>query len=163
MTLRALSVRRVDRDRRSSSFFVSLREDEAPRRQFDILVGMAEGTMIKVLTEGETTPRPLTHDLFVTALEKVGADVVRTVLTKVVDGTYFAEVVIDGPEGEITLSCRPSDGIALALRAHAPVFALEDLLNEVGTAAADLAPESTEIIDEFRDFIENIRPEDFDL
>ena len=163
MTLRAISVRRVDRDRGSNSFFVSLREDEQPRRQFDILVGLAEGTMIKVLTEGETTPRPLTHDLFVSALEKLGSGVVRTVLTQVDNGTYFAEVVLNSGEGEITLSCRPSDGIALALRAHAPLFALEELLGTVGVEAADLAPESTEIIDEFRDFIENIRPEDFDL
>lgn len=163
MTLRAISVRKVDRDRRSSSFFVSLREDENPRRQFDILVGLAEGTMIRVLTEGESTPRPLTHDLFVTTLERLGAGIVRTVLTRVDNGTYFAEVVVSGPEGEVVLSCRPSDGIALALRAHAPLFALEELLEAVGVEPADLAPETTEIIDEFRDFIENIRPEDFDL
>jgi hypothetical protein len=79
------------------------------------------------------------------------------------DHTYFAELHLSSPERGVTvLSSRPSDAIALAVRCAAPLFASEELLDEVGQEPApEPEEEAEEIIDEFRDFIEHVNPEDF--
>ena len=162
--MRSLSVRSVERDRSTNSFVVTFREDDQPRRQFEIFVGLTEGMVMKMMLEGESSPRPLTHDLFLLALERLSVQVRRVVLTHVSNGTYFAEITLAPEEGEeVTISCRPSDGTALALKSHAPLYASESLLDEVGRGPEDQEGESEEILDEFKEFIENISPEDFDI
>lgn len=161
--MKSLSVRGVRVDRMAAAPVVTLREEESPRRQFEIYIGAPEAAAIKTALDGETTPRPLTHDLFVLALERVGVEIVRVVLTTVVDGTYHAELVLLSPAGEeISVSCRPSDGIALALRAHCPLYALDELLDAVAEMVEESGIDESEIIDEFKSFIENISPEDFE-
>ena len=173
--MKSMSVRRVERDRSTNSWIVTLRETEPPRRQFDIFVGAQEGLVLRMLLEEETTPRPLSHDLFVMTLERLGVQVKHVVLTHVKDRTFFAELVLAkmapesasepgaAPGEDTVVSCRPSDGLAIALRANAPVYAREDLLVEVGKEPEETGEDSAEILDEFRDFIENISPEDFDI
>ena len=157
-------MRRVERDRSSNSFVVSLREDDQPRRQFDIFIGLSEGVAIRMMLDGETAPRPLTHDLFVLALEKLGVSLKHVVITHVSDGTYFAEIVLSTDSGDDTVvSCRPSDALALALRSNAPIYAQESLLDEVGQVPSEGEDSSAEILDEFKEFIENINPDDFDI
>ncbi len=142
---------------------VTLREVESPRRQFEIYIGAPEAAAIKSALDGETTPRPMTHDLFVLALERIGVEVSRVVLTRVTEGTYHADLVLSQAGGDETIiSCRPSDGIALALRAHCPVYALDELLDEVGEPEEQDQAGDDEILDEFKSFIENISPEDFE-
>jgi hypothetical protein len=141
-----------------------LREEESPRRQFEIFIGAPEAASIQIALDDEKTPRPLTHDLFVLALERINVSVERVVLTHVSSGTYYADVVLlpDGGQ-ETTVSARPSDALAIALRASCPIYALEALLDEVGEVVEEEPdqPAEAEIIDEFRDFIENISPDDF--
>jgi bifunctional DNase/RNase len=162
--MKSLSVRAVRLDRMSNTPIVTLREEESPRRQFEIFIGAPEAASIQIALDDEKTPRPLTHDLFVLALERINVSVERVVLTHVSSGTYYADVVLlpDGGQ-ETTVSARPSDALAIALRASCPIYALEALLEEVGEAVEDEAdqPAEAEIIDEFRDFIENISPDDF--
>ncbi len=162
--MKSLSVRAVRLDRMSNTPVVTLREEESPRRQFEIFIGAPEAASIQIALDDEKTPRPLTHDLFVLALERINVSVERVVLTHVSSGTYFADVVLlpDGGQ-ETTVSARPSDALAIALRASCPIYALETLLDEVGETVEDEAeqPAEAEIIDEFRDFIENISPDDF--
>lgn len=162
--MKSLSVRAVRLDRMSNTPIVTLREEESPRRQFEIFIGAPEAASIQIALDDEKTPRPLTHDLFVLALERINVSVERVVLTHVSSGTYFADVVLlpDGGQ-ETTVSARPSDALAIALRASCPIYALETLLDEVGESVEDEAgqPAEAEIIDEFRDFIENISPDDF--
>lgn len=142
---------------------VTLREVESPRRQLEIFIGAPEASAIKSSLEGETTPRPMTHDLFVLALERLGVEIVRVVVTHVVSGTYFADLVLTTSAGEeTTVSCRPSDGIALALRAHCPLYALDELLDTEGQETPEEESDTDEILDEFKSFIENISPEDFE-
>ena len=162
--MKSVSVRRVERDRATNSFQIMFREDEQPRRQFTIFIGLTEGTVIKMMLEGESSPRPLTHDLFVIALERLSVQIKRVVITHVSNGTYFAEIVLQPESGdEVVLSCRPSDATALALKANAPLYATEALLEEAGSTAEESGEESEEILDEFKEFIENISPEDFDI
>jgi bifunctional DNase/RNase len=160
--MKNISVRSVRLDRLSGTPVVTLREDESPRRQFEIFIGGPEAASIKSALEGETTPRPLTHDLYVHTMERLGLEIVRVVLTHVTDGTYFADVIVRTNDGEVVISSRPSDALAIALRASCPIYASADLLEMVGEVPDD-DPVNTEaeIIDEFRDFIENISPEDF--
>ena len=162
--MRSLSVRGIRIDRMAGMPVVTLREVEAPRRQLEIFIGAPEASAIKSALDGETTPRPMTHDLFVLALERLGVEIVRVVVTHVVSGTYFADLVLvtTATDEETTVSCRPSDGIALALRAHCPLYALDDLLDSEGQEIADEESDADEILDEFKSFIENISPEDFE-
>ena len=161
--MKSLSVRGVRIDRMAGTPVVMLREDEAPRRQFEIYIGAPEAAAIKTALDGETTPRPLTHELLVNVLEQLSFALTQVVLTHVSAGTYFAELVLVADEGgETRVSARPSDAIALALRASCPIFASENLLEMVGEVVEeDETAPNDEIIDEFRDFIENISPEDF--
>ena len=161
--MKSLSVRGVRIDRMAGTPVVMLREDEAPRRQFEIYIGAPEAAAIKTALDGESTPRPLTHELLVNVLEQLSFALTQVVLTHVSAGTYFAELVLVADEGDETrVSARPSDAIALALRASCPIFASENLLETVGEVVEeDETAPNDEIIDEFRDFIENISPEDF--
>ena len=161
--MKALSVRGVRLDRLTNTPVVTLREDEAPRRQFEIFIGAPEAASIKIALDDEITPRPLTHDLFVLALERLNVSVTRVVLTHVSSGTYYADLVLMPDGEEVIVSSRPSDAIAIALRASCPIYASDELIDMVGEAIEEEeeAQEQSGIIDEFKNFIENINPEDF--
>ena len=161
--MKALSVRGVRLDRLTNTPVVTLREDDAPRRQFEIFIGAPEAASIKIALDDEITPRPLTHDLFVLALERLNVSVTRVVLTHVSSGTYYADLVLMPDGEEVVVSSRPSDAIAIALRASCPIYASEELIDMVGEVIEEEeeAQEQSGIIDEFKNFIENINPEDF--
>jgi bifunctional DNase/RNase len=104
--------------------------------------------------------------LFVDVLGALGATLERVVVTEIREHTYFAVLHLSTPAGSQLVSSRPSDAMALAARTGSPIFATDVLLDEVGqdpaTASAVLVEgEEESILDEFRDFIENISPEDF--
>jgi bifunctional DNase/RNase len=161
--VKALSVRGVRLDRLTNTPVVTLREDDAPRRQFEIFIGAPEAASIKIALDDEITPRPLTHDLFVLALERLNVSVTRVVLTHVSSGTYYADLVLMPDGEEVVVSSRPSDAIAIALRASCPIYASDELIDMVGEVVEEEeeAQEQSGIIDEFKNFIENINPEDF--
>lgn len=142
---------------------VLLRESDGRHRLLPIYIGSPEASAIHYALEGVVPPRPLTHDLFLIALGELGATVTQVVVTEMRDRTYFAELHLATADGERILSARPSGAIALAVRCGAPLFASDQLIDEVGQEPA-LEPEddAAEIIDEFKDFIENVSPEDFE-
>jgi len=141
---------------------VLLQETVGDQRLLPILIGGAEASAIHYALEGVQPPRPLTHDLFVTVLQTLGAQLDHVLVTEVRDHTYYAELHLTTPEGPKVVSSRPSDAIALAVRCGAPLFAADDLLDEVGQLPApEPEDEAEEIIDEFKDFIEHVNPEDF--
>lgn len=141
---------------------VLLREIEGRHRLLPIYIGSPEASAIHYALEGVVPPRPLTHDLLLTTIVELGASVSKVVVTEIRDRTYYAEVHLDTANGEQVLSARPSDAIALAVRCEAPIFADDDLIDEVGQdPPAESEDDAAEIIDEFKDFIENVSPEDF--
>ncbi len=144
---------------------VLLREITGQGRILPIFIGGAEATAIAFVLEGVTTPRPLTHDLFRDVLEALGAQLARLVLTGLRDGTFFAELELSTPSGTRTVSCRPSDGIALALRTSSPIVATEELLDEAGQTPiiedVETGESADEVVEQFKDFIEHVDPEDF--
>jgi bifunctional DNase/RNase len=141
---------------------VLLQEQDGEHRLLPIYIGSPEASAIHYALEGIDPPRPLTHDLFVSVLESLSASLDSVVITEVRDHTYFAEMHLTTPSGERVISSRPSDAIALAVRCDAPLFASDTLLDEVGQLPEPEPEEQAEeIIDEFKDFIENVSPDDF--
>ncbi len=141
---------------------VLLREQEGRHRLLPIYIGSPEASAIHYALEGVEPPRPLTHDLFLNTLDELDAEITKVVVTEMRDRTYYAELHVSSPGGDKIISSRPSDAIALAVRCAAPLFANDDLIDEVGQEPpAQPEDDADEIIDEFKDFIENVSPEDF--
>jgi bifunctional DNase/RNase len=142
---------------------VLLREQSGAHRLLPILIGSPEATAIHTAVEGLRAPRPLTHDLLVTVVEQLKASLTQIVITEVRDHVYYAELHLATPDGQAVVSCRPSDAIAMAVRVGCPILATERLLAEAGQTPEDDAGDDPEaIIDEFRDFLDDLSPEDFD-
>lgn len=141
---------------------VLLQEQSGEQRLLPIYIGSPEASAIHYALEGIEPPRPLTHDLFISVIEKLSATLTSVLVTEVRDHTYYAELNLTTAAGEQVLSARPSDAIALAVRCEAPIFASDDLLDEVGQVPeAEPEEQAEEIIDEFKDFIDNVSPDDF--
>ena len=141
---------------------VVLLREQGGGRVLPIYIGQEEAKAIALALEGVATPRPMTHDLMRDLLAALGASVQRIVLTELRDSTFYAEVEL-ALNGTIhRVSSRPSDAIALAVRVDAAIFATEGVLDEAGAPALDGQPEEQEqIVDEFRQFIDQVNPEDF--
>jgi bifunctional DNase/RNase len=143
-----------------------LREMTGRKRVLPIMIGTPEASAIHFALEGIVSPRPMTHDLFVDVLTTLGATLQRVLITEIREHTYYAELYLQTGNGPRVVSSRPSDAMALAVRTGADVFATEELLDAVGQDAAVVAvldEEAAEesILDEFRDFIDSINPDDF--
>lgn len=144
---------------------VLLREATGRRRLLPILIGSPEAQAIHSALEGQLPPRPFTHDLFRNTLSTLGVTLDRVVITEIRDHTYYATLHLSGAAGEHTVSARPSDAIALAVRLGSEIFAEDTLLDEVGQDEPALDEDDDneeEILDEFHDFIESVKPEDFE-
>jgi bifunctional DNase/RNase len=107
--------------------FVLLTDDE---RKLPIQIGGAETTAITLPIEGHKTDRPMTHDLFVAVLERLGAVVVRVVIDDLWGTTYYAKLYLLIDDEEIEVDCRPSDAIALAVRVGAQILVADGILQQ---------------------------------
>jgi len=144
----------------SNQPIVLLRENDG-QRYLPIFIGQPEATAIVYALQGTETPRPMTHDLFKTVLDDLGTKVLQVVITELHDGTFYAEIEL-GQNGDTRrISSRPSDALALAARypEPVPIFADEAVLEEAGVLF-DQDEEEAEI-EEFREFLNQVRPEDF--
>lgn len=142
---------------------VLLRETDGHQRQLPIFIGQAEANAIALALEGIETPRPMTHDLFASVLVSLGVTIERIVVTHLDSGTFYADLHLNGPEGPHVISSRPSDAIALAVRTGAPIFAADELLDELDVTVMEPSeqPDKDAVVEEFKAFIETVDPEDF--
>ncbi len=122
-------------DRKSNTPVVILKDQDGDR-VLPIWIGPGEASAIAMHMGGVSFQRPLTHDLLVSVLGGLGGTLQRVLITRVKDSTYFAELIIDRGGEIISVDARPSDSIAIALRAEARIFAQEDLLDAVSEAMA---------------------------
>jgi bifunctional DNase/RNase len=145
---------------------VLLRERDG-ERYLPIWIGAVEATAIAYAQQGVEPARPLTHDLLADVIAGLGRQLQEVQITDLDDGVFFAELVFDGG---VTVSARPSDAIALALRVDAPVVASPDVLDEAGIPMPEESdedegesPEGADLgeVEKFREFLEGISPEDF--
>jgi bifunctional DNase/RNase len=128
-------------------------------RFLPIWIGAAEATAIAFALEGVEPQRPMTHDLFKTTTEALGASVSRVLVTEFRDGIYYADLVLLRDGEEIVVSSRPSDAIALAARTGAPIAVRPAVLDEAGVEIRDEDEEDE--VARFRSFLDEIEPEDF--
>ncbi len=142
-----------------------LREREGARRVLPIFIGGPEATAIAFALEEVVTPRPMTHDLMRDLLDDLGASVESVVVTELRDRTFFAEIELHAADGVHRVSSRPSDAIALAVRIGTPIYASEEVLDEAAFPADDEGEEpveeEAEVVEQFKEFIDNVSPEDF--
>jgi bifunctional DNase/RNase len=130
-------------------------------RFLPIWVGAVEATAIAFAQQGVEPPRPLTHDLMNNLLDTLDATLTAVHLTELKDGIFYATLHLrDAQSGVLTLSARPSDAIALAVRSHSNILATEDLLQTVGIEIPQGDGENLEV-EKFREFLDQINPEDF--
>lgn len=102
--------------------FLVLLVDKEETKVLPVSIGKLEAQSILIPIEGIDTPRPMTHDLLKVAIEELGAEIKKIIITKIENGTYFAEIHMYQGERDIVLDSRPSDAIAMALRFDAPIF-----------------------------------------
>lgn len=141
---------------------VLLRERGGDRRLLPIFIGAPEATAIAFALEEVSTPRPMTHDLMKDILDDLGARLEQVQVTALKDATFYAELhlSIDGLTHQV--SSRPSDAIALAARTGSPIFAAEAVLEEAGYTLTEEDEEQQEVVvEQFKEFIDNVNPEDF--
>ncbi len=129
-------------------------------RFLPIWIGAVEATSIAFALQGVETARPMTHDLMKNLLDSLEVSATQILVTELRDGTFYAEIKLEGPTGTTTVSSRPSDAIALAVRAGIPVFADEAVLEEAGILI-DESDESDNEVEKFKEFLDNVTPEDF--
>jgi bifunctional DNase/RNase len=135
-------------------------------RTLPILIGHEEATAIARAIQGIEPPRPLTHDLLRDLLQGLEVEVEAIVITELVESIFYAEIRMRREGRRYTVSSRPSDAIALAVRIGTPIHAEEALLDAEAYVLQDdqdddEPEEQEEVLEQFHRFIEDLRPEDF--
>ncbi|MEX1357413.1 MAG: bifunctional nuclease family protein [Gaiellaceae bacterium] len=130
-------------------------------RFLPIWIGHNEAAAILMKLQGASTPRPLTHDLVTEILGQLDAQVVRIIVTELRENTFFAEITVQQDGTEIQIDSRPSDAIALALRADAPIYAADDVIEESAIEFEGEDVDEEAIVSEFKSFLDQVTPEEF--
>ena len=126
-----------------------------------IWIGHPEAAAILMKLQGASTPRPMTHDLVTEMLAQLEARVTRITVTDLRDNTFYASITIQQDGSEIEVDSRPSDAIALAVRAEAPIFADDRVIEESAIEFEGEEVNEEEIVDEFRRFLDHVTPDEF--
>ena len=117
-------------DEKRQDQIIVLKEKKG-ERQFPIVIGFLEASSIKMKISGLEVPRPMTHDLLVSAIEALGARLEKLIIDKLVENTFHAKLELKTAEGEVkVIDTRPSDGIALAVRTNAAIYVADEVLNK---------------------------------
>jgi uncharacterized protein len=135
---------------------IVLLKETAGDRYLPIWIGAVEATAIAFAQQGVVPARPLTHDLLKEVLEATGATLTAVTITDLRDGVYYADLQF---ASGVTVSARPSDAIALAIRNGTTIYAEESVLAEAGVAIPD---EQESEVEEFKRFLDEVSPEDFE-
>ena len=130
-------------------------------RFLPIWIGHPEAAAILMKLQNATTPRPMTHDLVTEILGQLNAEVVRITVTELRENTFFAQITVQMDGSEIEVDSRPSDAIALAIRADAPIYAAESVIEESAIEFEGEETSEDEMVDEFRKFLDNVSPDEF--
>jgi bifunctional DNase/RNase len=126
-----------------------------------IWIGHPEAAAILMKLQGASTPRPMTHDLVTSMLGELDAQVVRITVTELRENTFHASITIQQNGTEIEVDSRPSDAIALAVRAEAPIYADDRVIEESAIEFEGEEVNEEEIVDEFRRFLDHVTPDEF--
>ena len=130
-------------------------------RYLPIWIGHPEAAAILMKLQGATAPRPLTHDLLVNILNELEVEVVRVTVTELRENTFHASITVQFNGSEIEIDSRSSDAIAVAVRAQAPIFAADEVIEESAIEFENDDVTEEEIVDEFKKFLDRVSAEDF--
>ena len=142
----------------SSETPILLLLDPSTQKVLPIWIGTIEAVSIAYAQEGILHDRPQTHDLLLNIVEALEGSISEVNISNIEDSTYFADIILNTVNGLVTLSARPSDAIALALRSNIPVTVNQEVFE---TNSIDLIIDNANEIEEFKEFIKDIKPEDF--
>jgi len=129
-----------------------------------IWIGHPEAAAILMKLQSQTPPRPMTHDLLSDMLEQLGATISRITVTELRENTFFAQITVTQDGQEIEIDSRPSDAIALAIRAEAPIYAADRVIEEsaIEFEGEEVTEEQLEEeVVKFRSFLEQVTPDEF--
>jgi bifunctional DNase/RNase len=126
-----------------------------------IWIGHPEAAAILMKLQGATAPRPLTHDLLVNILGELDVEIVRVTVTELRENTFYASITVQQNGSELEIDSRSSDAIAVAIRAHAPIFAADSVIEESAIEFEGEDVNEEEIVDEFKRFLDHVSAEDF--
>jgi hypothetical protein len=126
-----------------------------------IWIGHAEAAAILMKLQDTDTPRPMTHDLVTDIMGELNTRVAKITVTELRDNTFYALITLAGESSEFEVDSRPSDAIALAVRANAPIFAADQVIAESAIEFENEPDDADVVVAEFKEFLENVSPEDF--
>lgn len=129
-----LVLNKIKVDESRNEQVIVLKEREG-KRLLPVVIGIAEVNAIKLKLSGIKPPRPLTHDLLISVIENLGAKLLKILIDRLESNTFFAKLYLAVDHGkELLIDARPSDSVALALRAGVPIFVEEQVLKEAGVS-----------------------------
>ncbi len=138
---------------------IVLLKEKMGDRFLPIWIGAFEATAIAFALQGIETARPMTHDLMKNILDMLSVSMRKVVISELKEGTFYADVTFEQDGKFYEISARPSDAIALAVRMGVTIYASEEVLAE---ASVLIQTDEEEEIERFRDFLNNVKPEDFE-
>lgn len=151
----------------TSSPVLILQEVEGERRIIPIFIGGPEAHAIDLAVSGKKVARPMTHDLFVSVLEGLGAHLENVSIDEVSEGTFYANLHVNVDGNETVFSSRASDAVALATRTSSKIFMDSNVIDEVGMFEdpKDYSDDNKEedMVIALRQFLDEVNPEDFSL
>jgi bifunctional DNase/RNase len=130
-------------------------------RFLPIWIGHPEAAAILMKLQGADTPRPMTHDLIVDMLDQADTTCERISITELRDNTFYASITLSIAGSEIEIDSRPSDALALAVRMSAPIFVADEVIDESSIEFEQGEEDNDEVVEKFKDFLDDISPEDF--
>ena len=126
-----------------------------------IWIGHPEAAAILMKLQGATAPRPMTHDLINDMLFEMDASCTRVTVTELKDNTFYASITLSSNGQEIEIDSRPSDALALAVRASAPIFVSDEVISESSIEFEQEVEATDEVVDKFKEILEDVTPDDF--
>ncbi|MGQ1944817.1 bifunctional nuclease family protein [Ornithobacterium rhinotracheale] len=134
MDLVKLSIRGISYSSANSEAYILILEEDETQKKIPIVIGNFEAQAIAMALEKDlSTPRPLTHDLFVTFIQRMNAKLKSVIIYKFHEGVFFSNLIFEKENGELfELDSRTSDAIALGLRVEAPIFAYQQVVQQAG-------------------------------
>ncbi len=155
--LREVAVESVRVNMLNSQHVVILKETER-ERYLPIWIGPWEASSIAMKLQGQAPERPLTHDLFANVLEELGVTLVRVLVVALAEETFHARLILDADGRTLEIDSRPSDALALAVRAGVRIFVAADVLDRAGVEPETASEEgiSDERLEVFREFINSL-------
>ena len=142
----------------SSNVPIVILRDVASQTFLPIWIGHFEASAIALRIEGVEPPRPMTHDLLRSVLERLGATVEKIVISDLKESTFFAVIHVQFQDAPLSIDARPSDAIALALRTEAPIFVLRSVLDKAH--AVEVSEDATDE-EKVKKWLEEMNPEEF--